>query len=79
VAGFSPHRAVNGPFRAGAAIGNNPPAVQPPRRKEFVMAKGQQRSNKEAKKPKKDKAAPKPVTPLGPAITTVVPDRHKKK
>jgi hypothetical protein len=80
MAGFSPHRtAAPGRFRAGAAIGNNRHAVQPPRRKEFVMAKGQQRSNKEAKKPRKDKAAPKPVTPLGPAVTTVVPDRHKKK
>jgi hypothetical protein len=80
VSGFSLHRAaMPGVFRPGAAIGNNSHAVQPPRRKEFVMAKGQQRSNKEAKKPKKDKAAPKPVTPLGPAITTVVPDRHKKK
>jgi hypothetical protein len=66
-------------FRPGLPIGNNPYAVQPPRRKDSVMAKGQQRSNKEAKKPKKDKAPPKPVTPLGPAITTVVPDRHKKK
>jgi hypothetical protein len=68
-----------GPFSLGLPIGNNPYAVQPPRRKDSVMAKGQQRSNKEAKKPKKDKAPPKPVTPLGPAITTVVPDRHKKK
>jgi hypothetical protein len=44
------------------------------------MAKGQQRKNKEPKKPKKDKAPGKPpVTPLGATITTVVPDRHKKK
>ena len=43
------------------------------------MTKGQQRSTKEAKKPKKDKLPSKPVTPLGPSITTVVPDRHKKK
>ncbi len=43
------------------------------------MAKGQQRSTKEPKKPKKDKLPSKPVTPLGPSITTVVPDRHKKK
>lgn len=43
------------------------------------MANRQQRSNKETKKPKKDKIASKPVTPLQPAITTVVPDRHKKK
>ena len=45
------------------------------------MPKGQQRSNKEAKKPKKDSAPPKPVAPAGPsfAITTVVPERGKKK
>lgn len=45
------------------------------------MAKGQQRSNKEAKKPKADKKAPKPVStgaPM-PTVTTVVPDRGKKK
>jgi len=45
------------------------------------MAKGQQRSTKEAKKPKKDTSPPKPVAPLGASapITTVVPDRSKKK
>lgn len=43
------------------------------------MANRQQRSNKETKKPKKDQAPSKPVTPLGTGITTVVPDRHKKK
>jgi hypothetical protein len=46
------------------------------------MPKGQPRSNKEAKKPKKDTGAPKaPVAPLGTsfAITTVVPERGKKK
>jgi hypothetical protein len=45
------------------------------------MAKGEQRSNKEAKKPKKDTSPPKPVSPisLGPTVTTVVPDRSKKK
>jgi hypothetical protein len=45
------------------------------------MAKGQQRSNKEAKKPKKDSGPPKPVAPLAQSapITTVVPDRSKKK
>jgi len=44
------------------------------------MAKGQQRTNKEAKKPKKD-ATPKPVSTAGLSapITTVVPDRSKKK
>ena len=45
------------------------------------MAKGQQRSNKEARKPKKDSGPPKTVAPLGLSapITTVVPDRSKKK
>jgi hypothetical protein len=46
------------------------------------MPKGQQRSNKESKKPKKDSGPPKPAAPLGGpsfAITTVVPDRSKKK
>jgi len=45
------------------------------------MAKGQQRSNKETKKPKKDSGPPKPVAPLGQStvMTTVVPDRSKKK
>ncbi|WPB57398.1 hypothetical protein [Xylophilus sp. GOD-11R] len=43
------------------------------------MAKGQQRSNKEAKKPKTDTSPPKPVTPLGIVPITVVPDRSKKK
>ncbi len=42
------------------------------------MAKGQQRSNKESKKPKKDSAPPKPVTPQ-PMLTTIVPERSKKK
>jgi hypothetical protein len=43
------------------------------------MPKGQQRSNKEAKKPKKDSAPPKSLPPMTPTITTVVPDRSKKK
>jgi hypothetical protein len=44
------------------------------------MAKGQQRSNKEAKKPKKD-AATKPLSPASvmPSITTAVIERGKKK
>lgn len=44
------------------------------------MPKGQQRSNREAKKPKKD-AVPKPASPgsLAAPITTVIPDRSKKK
>jgi hypothetical protein len=45
------------------------------------MAKGQQKSNKEAKKPKKDSAPPKPLSPdaVMPSITTLVADRSKKK
>lgn len=45
------------------------------------MPKGQQRSNKETKKPKKDSAPSKPISADAPnaAITTVVPDRSKKK
>jgi len=43
------------------------------------MPKGQQRSNREAKKPKKDSAPPKPLTPITPGITTLVPERGKKK
>ncbi|MDB6001567.1 MAG: hypothetical protein JWP52_3266 [Rhizobacter sp.] len=43
------------------------------------MAKSQQRSNKETKKPKADKSPPKTVAPLGVVPTTVVPDRSKKK
>jgi hypothetical protein len=45
------------------------------------MPKGQQRSNKETKKPKKDGSPPKPISPFAvtPTVTTVVPDRSKKK
>lgn len=47
------------------------------------MAKGEQRSNKESKKPKKDAGSAKPLAPLNPgpsfAITTVIPERGKKK
>jgi hypothetical protein len=42
------------------------------------MAKGQQRSNKEAKKPKKDAAA-KPPKLGAPPITTAIIERGKKK
>ena len=43
------------------------------------MPKGQ-RASKEAKKPKKDKALSKPVSPgaVTPTITTIVPERGKK-
>lgn len=45
------------------------------------MPKGQQRNNKEAKKPKKDSTPSKPISPgaVMPTVTTVVPDRSKKK
>lgn len=45
------------------------------------MAKGQQRSNKEAKKPKKDATASKAVSPIGvtPSVTTTIIERGKKK
>jgi len=48
---------------------------------ENAMAKGQQKSNKETKKPKKDTAPPKPVSAdaVRPTITTVVPVRGKLK
>ena len=45
------------------------------------MAKAQQRSTKETKKPKKDDTSAKPLSPgaVTATITTVVPDRSKKK
>lgn len=45
------------------------------------MPKGQQRTNKESKKQKKDTAPPKPVSAdaVRPTITTVVPVRGKIK
>ena len=45
------------------------------------MAKGQQKTNKETKKPKKDTSPPKPVSPdaVRPTITTVVAPRGKIK
>jgi hypothetical protein len=50
-------------------------------RKDSPMAKGQQRSNKEAKKPKKDAAGVKPLSPVTvmPTITTTIIERGKKK
>jgi len=48
------------------------------------MAKGQQKSNKEAKKPKKDTSAPKALVPLAvdsmrpKTITTTIIPRGKK-
>ena len=46
------------------------------------MAKGQQKSNKESKKPKKDTSPPKPLSggePVRPTITTTVIPRGKIK
>lgn len=45
------------------------------------MPKGVQRTNKEAKKPKKDSSPPKPVSPVAvmPTATTVIIERGKKK
>ncbi len=45
------------------------------------MAKGQQRSTKETKKPKKDDGKNKPLSPdaVSPTIVTQVPERGKKK
>ena len=45
------------------------------------MAKSQQRSTKETKKPKKEAANAKPLSPdaVTGTITTVVPERSKKK
>jgi hypothetical protein len=48
---------------------------------EHHMAKSQQRSTKETKKPKKEAANAKPLSPdaVTATITTVVPERSKKK
>ncbi len=45
------------------------------------MAKGQQRSNKQVKKPKKGLSPAQPISPdaVKPTITTVVPMRGKLK
>ena len=45
------------------------------------MAKGQQRTNKESKKPKKDTSPPKPISAdaVRPTITTTVPLKGKMK
>jgi hypothetical protein len=50
---------------------------------ENTMAKGQQKTNKEAKKPKKDTSPPKPLSggepPIRATITTTVIPRGKLK
>ncbi len=45
------------------------------------MAKGEQKTNKESKKPKKDTSPPKPISTdaVRPTVTTVVPVRGKLK
>ena len=45
------------------------------------MAKSQQRSSKETKKPKKDAGSNKPLSPdaVTPTVVTLVPERGKKK
>jgi hypothetical protein len=48
------------------------------------MAKGQQKTNKESKKPKKDTSPPKPASsssnePVRPTVTTYVAPRGKMK
>ena len=45
------------------------------------MAKGQVRSNKETKKPKKDATSSKPISPVAvmPSITTAIIERGTKK
>ncbi len=50
-------------------------------REERIMAKGQQKSNKETKKPKKDTSAPKPPSaePVRATVTTTVIPRGKLK
>jgi hypothetical protein len=54
-------------------------AARRPHRRSTQMAKGQQRSNKEQKKPKKDAGAAKPVSPpIVMPVTTVI-ERGKKK
>jgi hypothetical protein len=51
--------------------------------KEIIMAKGQQKTNKESKKPKKDTSPPKPLAsgeaPVRATITTTVIPRGKIK
>ena len=44
------------------------------------MATGQQRSNKEVKKPKKDTSGPKPISQseVMPTKVTIIPERGKK-
>jgi len=62
------------------ASGATDPSANHPQPTENTMPKGQ-RSGKEAKKPKKDQPAGKPISPdaVSPTRVTVVPDRSKKK
>jgi len=70
------------PRIVAAPLNSRPPS--PHRQEKSIMAKGQQRSNKETKKPKKDSAPPKaPVAgtsePVRPVVTTAVIPRGKLK
>ncbi|MEJ8855240.1 hypothetical protein WKW79_11710 [Variovorax robiniae] len=67
-----------------AASLNSSASYPPASGTEFVMAKGQQKSNKEAKKPKKDTSPPKAPSAGGgelvrPTVTTAVIPRGKLK
>jgi len=66
---------------AGDSVQNHASVAVSPRKGALAMAKGQQRSNKESKKPKKDAALSKPVPPIAvmPSITTAIIERGKKK
>jgi hypothetical protein len=66
---------------AGNTVYHVPIRTQTPSRQEDPMAKGDQRSNKMTKKPKKDTSPPKPGTsdrPM-PPVTQVIPRGKEKK
>jgi hypothetical protein len=67
--------------RRDAAVAKSPhPKPRRSSDRNSPMAKGQQRKNKEAKKPKKDPTAvPKPIKAGAPPITTAIIERGKKK
>jgi hypothetical protein len=72
------HAVVSPDGRRPAAIAESADLSARPSDRSSPMAKGQQRSNKEAKKPKKD-AAVKPPKAGAPPITTSIIERGKKK
>jgi hypothetical protein len=61
--------------QAYTIAGRRHPPDAAPGAKEHIMAKGQKRSNKEAKKPKAEK---KPPAPLAPSSVGGVVDRLRK-